>query len=297
MLHRRVLVCLLGLAIFSSAGFGAEIFPIGGPSSTEIGGNLPGYECSGTVWHTGLEKLFVVDDDGNVASMDADGTNVNSASLAGDLEGICVADPSSDFVYIGLENPDSILEYNIVTEAVTRTFDLTTWMTGPNNEGLEALTFVPDTGDSEGGLFYAGLQEDGKIYRFRLSIETSASLETVTHISTITPVAGRDDISGLHYDSDNEVLYAIFDSAGKLTAMEADGTVLDEWDLPDQEVGGIGHDQEGITMMGNHLYIAQDSGEFIDYTPFTPLPEPATIILAAAALPALLTRKCRRRRQ
>jgi uncharacterized protein YjiK len=110
-------------------------------------------------------------------------------------------------------------------------------------------------------------------------------------------VAGRDDISGLHYDSDNEVLYAIFDSAGKLTAMEADGTVLDEWDLPDQEVGGIGHDQEGITMMGNHLYIAQDSGEFIDYTPFTPLPEPATIILAAAALPALLKRKCRRRRQ
>ena len=48
-------------------------------------------------------------------------------------------------------------------------------MTGPSNLGLEALTFVPDDSHQEGGVFYAGLQSTGEIFRFVLSIKSSST--------------------------------------------------------------------------------------------------------------------------
>lgn len=290
MSRSSLLVCVSILVLLSSVGFAADPFPPGALPGTQIGGGLPsGYECSGALWHTRLDKLFTVHDGGTVSSMNTDGTGVYNWSLPGDLEGICAANPSSDFIYVGVENPDSIKEFNVTTSSVTRTFDLTPWMTGPSNSGLEALTFVPDAGDPEGGLFYAGLQSDGKIYSFRLPLVSNPSSTTVTHVSTITPVAGRTDISGLHYDVDRQVLYAVFDSANRLRAMEADGTFLVEWELP-------GSNQEGVTLAGNHLYIAEDygsSGEIVDYSPFTPVPEPTCLALLALGGLALLKRRSR----
>ena len=235
MYRTSLFVGLSVLVVSGSVGFADDPFPPGVLPGTPIGGGLPsGYECSGAVWHTGLDKLFTVDDGGMVSSMNAYGADVQNWSLPGDLEGICIAEPGSDFIYVGVEHPDSIKEFNLTTGLVSRTFDLTTWMTGlPNNSGLEALTFVPDAGDPEGGLFYAGLQRNGKIYSFRLPIASSPSSTAVTHVSTITPVVGRTDLSGLHYDVDNQVLYALFDSADRLRAMKADGSFLAEWkELP-----------------------------------------------------------------
>jgi hypothetical protein len=93
----------------------------------EIGSGLPaGYEPSGAVWHNQLNKLFTVWDNGLVSMMDYDGSNITNWSVAGDLEAICVADPYSDFVYVGVEGPDDgITEFNVQTEQATRFFDLT----------------------------------------------------------------------------------------------------------------------------------------------------------------------------
>ncbi len=237
-------------------------FPAEALPGTEISSNWPSnFEPSGAAWHTGLERLLVALDDGFVASMDLDGSNLTSWAVGGDLEGITVADPSSPFAYVGLENPDSILELNLNTGQVTRTFDLTSWMTGPSNLGLEALTFVPDPDSPEGGLFYAGLQYDGTIYSFRLPIASSSTATTVSYLSTFTPVGGRTDISGLHYDDRNEVLYAIFDISNRLRAMDANGTFLSEWTL-------AGQNQEGIAIAGDHLFITEDSGDVVRYEPF-----------------------------
>ena len=292
---RRLIVSLAAVAgSWLATPTMADPFPPVALPGVSIGSGLPsGYEPSGAVWHTDLGKFFTVDDGGRVSSMNSDGTSVFSWTLSGnpDLEGICVADASSDFIYVGVENPDSIAEFDIDTGSVTRTFDLTTWMTGPSNRGLEGLTFVPDAGNPEGGLFYAGLQNDGKIFTFELPITTSATSTTVTPVATIVPVAGRTDISGLHYDVDNEVLYASFDSVDKLRAMEADGTLLIEWDLP-------GSDQEGVALAGTTLFISEDTvnGDILKYAPFPAVPEPSTFLLSAVGLLSIgVCAWCRRR--
>ena len=248
--------------ITAVANVSALPFPPQSLPGVNIGLGLPsGYEPSGAVWHSRLNRLFVVDDNGRLTSMNADGTDTVHWNVPGDLEDIAVADPDSDFVYVGVEHPDSILEFNIVAGAVTRSFNLTTWMTGPSNSGLEALTFVPNANNAEGGLFYAGLQNDGRIYTFELPIASSASATNVTHVGTITPVAGQTDIAGMHYDAENDVLYAIFDGANQLRAMDATGTMLQEWTL-------AGNDQEGITFAGTDLFISEDSGRVVRYGSF-----------------------------
>jgi len=251
-----LLVALLVLTVHPARA--ADPWP-GVLPGTEIGQGLPAsYEPSGGAWHRRLNKFFTVSDSGIVSAMNANGTGITNWSVPGDLEGVAVADPASNFIYIGVEQPDSIREFNIVTGQVTRTFLLTTWMQGPDNSGLEALEFIPDPAHPEGGIFYAGLQDDGRIYRFSLPIRSSATSTTVTFLGTITPVAGRVDIAGLDYDREREILYAVFDDSNNLRAMHPDGSLIGEWVLP-------GNDQEGIAIHDCELFVAEDSGKVWRY--------------------------------
>jgi hypothetical protein len=185
--------------------------------------------------------------------MDQYGNKVETWSVPADLEGICVADPESDLVYLGVEDPDAIMEFNLVTGQVTRTFLLTDAMQGPANQGLEALTFVPDPDCPDGGFFYAGLQFTGEIFVFELPILSSLPSTNVKHVATLTPVAGRSDISGLDFDVETRILYALWDGAGCLRAMDTDCALIDEWLVP-------GNDQEGIAIQGCRAFVAEDVG-------------------------------------
>ena len=216
-----------------------------------------------------------------------DGTGLAFWPVTGDLEGICVADPASDFLYVGTEQPNQIKEFRISTGFVTRTFDLNPWMSGASGQGLEALTFVPDPGNAEGGTFYAGLQNDGSIYRFSLPILTSATSTIVSLLGSFNPVSGRSDLSGLDYDRAAGALYAIYDGPNLMRAMTTAGTFLKEWTLP-------GSSQEGIALRGSSLFIAEDSGDIVLYAPFQPVPEP-TCLLAAALMTATANAMRRRR--
>jgi hypothetical protein len=126
-------------------------------------------------------------------------------------------------------------------------------MTGPDNQGLEGLTFVNDAANPEGGLFYAALQDDGRIYVFDLPIVSSSTDSTVSHLDTFTPVPGRNDLSGLHYNALNDTLYGTYDGSNRITAMDTNGTLIKEWVLP-------GNDQEGVAIDHCELYIAEDVG-------------------------------------
>jgi hypothetical protein len=231
----------------------------------EIGSGLPaGYEPSGAVWHTQLYKLFTVWDNGMVSMMDYDGANITNWSVNGDLEGICVSDPNSDFIYVGLERPDDgIAEFNIATGQMTRFFNLTPWMQSADpNLGLEALTFVPDTTSLEGGYFYAGLQETGTIYIFELPIVSSSTDTTVTFIDSIHN--GLPGISGLDYNTESGLLYAMWRFLHQLRVMSLDGTILVGWDLPGDSQEGVAL-WAGLTPGQAQIFIAEDNGEVWRY--------------------------------
>ena len=215
-------------------------------------------EPSGAAWHSRLNELIVVSDSGLVWSIQPDGRKLTAWRVEGNLEGVAIADPDSDFIYLGTEDPDSIKEFDLRTGTVTRTFDLKETLKPEDpNKGLEALTYVPSK-TQQGGLFYVGLQEDGALYVFELPINTSDTSNLPRHVETIEPDVGLDELSGLHYQPDEDVLYAIYDKHDCLRAMRTDGTLVAEWKLPKNH-------QEGITVVGNDLYKAQDNGKVWRY--------------------------------
>ncbi len=241
---------LLAMAL-AEVGVGAvEPFPAELPG-VEIGGSLPlPFEPSGAVWHPTLDRWFVVDDGGTVVSMDANGVILDQWELSEDLEGICVADPSTSDVFIAVEFPYAILRLDTET-GTTQSFSLAAFFSGDPSKGIEALTFVPDAGHPQGGLFYAGLQEDGKIYVLELPIVSGLPTD-IFLIDVLTPVPNLTDLSGLHYDPQKDVLYAVFDSANLLLALDTSGALIHEWLLP-------GNDQEGVAVRGCDLLIAEDT--------------------------------------
>jgi hypothetical protein len=260
-----------GLDINADGTVGAPVStePQDFPSSVLPGisiGSLPSnYETSGLTWHEGMQKLFAVSDEGIVSMMNEDGSDLVHWTVPGDLEAITVADHTSNFVYIGVEHPDSILEFDVSTGQVTRTFSLTDWMTGSPNLGLEALAFVPDESHAEGGVFYAGLQQDGQIYRFELPVLSSQTSTDVLFIDTLTIEGGHPDLADLAYDPSSGLLLAMFDVIDRLKVLEKDGTLRKQWTVP-------GNQQEAIIYVGNKLFVGDDStGTISLYTPFESL--------------------------
>jgi hypothetical protein len=228
-------------------------------TSIEIGTNLTaGYEPSGAVWHERLELLFIVSDEGYITSLTKTDQVISEWYIGGDLEGITVADPETDLIYIGVENPDSIIEFDIHSGTATRTFLLTSIMTGASNQGLEALTFYPDEGSEEGGYFFAGLQADGYVYVFELPLLTSDTSTSISFERSFAPVAYT-DLSGMHYDVTHDILYLVYDGYNKLVSYSMIDDTFESWTL-------LGDNQEGFTIDDEcSMYVSEDDGNVKRY--------------------------------
>ncbi len=251
-------------------GPGVEIGRRGSP-----GGLEPGVEPSGVIWHTGLEILVVVGDEGSVNLLSGDGTspdaNWTQWSPGGDLEAIALPDPNAPMVYLGVEDPDAVVEFDLVRGAVTgREWDLSSVMTGKANRGLEALA----AGD---GVVFAGHQGTGEIFVFALLSQGEIELRSILSTSP-----ERTDLSGLHFDHATNSLFALYESGDLVRQMATDGSLIREFRVP-------GKDQEGVAVIGDCnsgravIYIAQDGGEvwrYPDYpvTCFRNQPNPAGVI-------------------
>ena len=273
-MQRGVILYLIMSACCIAAS--TDPFPPEALPAVSIGEFLPpDFEASGLVWHTRRQKLFLVSDNGFLASMTDQGTDVELWRISADLEAVTVAFPTSDFIYLGVEHPDSIYEFNITTRRVSRAFfNLTPWMDGPKNSRFgRRLTFCAVIRlTPEGGLFYAGLQETGPDFLFFACLSCPALVSTaVTFVGVIYPIQGVNNISDLYYTPCQDVLYAIYDSSNLLRAMTPDGSFLRQWELP-------GDSQEGITLKGSELYICEDNGQnggrVYRYAPFLVFPQP-----------------------
>ena len=250
---------LLACCASVAPGTSAQLAPWPAGAGVEIGhegqpGGLPaGFETSGAVWHPNRNSVVVVSDGGLVAELPAGGGPAHVWSLPGDLEAITLGDSPTSRVYVGVENPDSIVEFDLATGAPTGAqWNLTPWMTGPVNDGLEALACVD-------GVFFAGLQLDGTIFRFTLGPGGA-----VTFLGSSPSHRGRADLAGLDYEPCAGVLAAIHDTAHVIVEYDSSGAFLREYAL-------AGTDQEGVALMrgspgpATTIFVAQDTGELFRY--------------------------------
>ncbi len=247
----KILCLFIFFAVFPRLCSAADPWP--GGAGTTIATYL---DASGIVWHEARQSLFVVRNSGTLVEINSSGTELHTWAVAGDLEGVTLAE-NDRYLYIGIENPDSIVEFDLQTEALTgKSWNLTAWMASTDpNQGLEGLAY-------RNGLFRAGLQEDGKIYVFNVNLAVSGA---VSHVETVTPYAGHTDISGLDYNSDTGLTYAIFDSSNVLLELNSSNGTVHEYALP-------GTAQEGITFKTNCMsrvadaYVANDdTGSVVKY--------------------------------
>jgi hypothetical protein len=240
------------------------------------------YEPSGLAWNSVTNKLLTVCNTGQVTIMNLDGTEQDTTRMPSymDFEAITIVDPNTTKAFIGLENRDSILEYDWSERRLTgRTWDLTGVLTGADNQGLEGLTFVPNSyhpfaPSASGGLFYAGIQrppvpggavnDDYLIYAFDIDLSTSGRIINWWGIPVPagTPTS---DISDLFFSKDTGVLYVLYDGANRLIEMTPDGRVLADYsNVPVA-------DQEGVAVITNYpsetanIYLASDSTKLIGH--------------------------------
>lgn len=230
-------------------------------------------EPSGIVFSPGRGTLFVIDDEGTICELQLDGTLVKTKRInRADLEGITI-DPATGLLYAIKEHAKTILELDPDSFELLRQFPVETTpgthiSTGKHsNQGIEAITFIPDPDHPAGGTFFiAGkgwrtrhAKGVAAVYEINAPLhDTSGANRTAYMVRYFEP--GISDLSGLHYDNQLQQLLLISDNHDTLMLLTTDGEIQASYPLP-------GEQQEGITLdTDGYLYIAEDSGNIIKYT-------------------------------
>ncbi|KAI8928236.1 hypothetical protein BC831DRAFT_449049 [Entophlyctis helioformis] len=164
-------------------------------------------EPSDLAWQPLLNQLFLVSDNGQVLGLTVDPSGTTSAArsfrLKGlDLEAVAVVPSKPDVVYLGVERPPAIVEFNLTSESITASISISSFLdTDPppgaslqENQGLESLVFVPEPGNGSTGHFLVGRQQDARLFVFKTDTASPFALE---FIGAIDPVGPGKDLSAL----------------------------------------------------------------------------------------------------
>jgi uncharacterized protein YjiK len=236
-------------------------------------GTPPAFEPSGIVWDDFTGALWLVGDEGQIARMQDDGSAPSCWTLqAGlDLESVTVTGNSLK-VYLGVEYPPQILEYNssstVAPSATGKSWSLP-FPTGTVNasDGMEGMTWVPNgehpyVSSGSGGVFFASSQKNGTIYVFDVNLSSSGSTPVLR--GSFTPDSAQTDISDLYYSPKTHLLYVLYDTANVLRAIDVSTTsftIKATYSLPTTTT-----DQEGVTVLPTcpasttNIYLADDQG-------------------------------------
>ncbi len=260
LLHLVALGALLVTSILPAAA--ANSWP-----ASETGTNIsvvslppltPAFEPSGIEWHSGREQFVIVGDEGQVVTMNLDGSSANAWDLGSgfDLEGVAVADAQSSKVYLLDENTSSAWEFDLATGLLTgKSWSFADKLSEIDGSGAEALAYA-------NGSFYVGWQYDGDVYVYSADLTASGSQRFTQEIHM---TSGYTDIAGLTYNSDTGRLYALYDGLNLLEERSLEGTLLASYNVP-------GSNQEGIAFVNDcasstaTVTIAEDSGAVIRYS-------------------------------
>jgi len=242
------------------------------------GQNIPlkGFESSGTVYDPSTNLIYVVDDQGSIASLSLDGKNQRYVKIEKglDMEAIATLGNGSGYLYVGIERRKlcyfdkrsirkcdtkraQIWEIDIKTLKPTNrkwALDMKTGLT----KGLEGLTWIPNGSHpygtkASGGVFYASSQKNGHIYVYEIDFDAAPNTthRLVSNIDKFQPFKGyfNNDISDLYFDPNQKLLYALYDDKNKLVEINTSGkqhNIIKSYALP----GKSGH-SEGVTLLPN----------------------------------------------
>ncbi|PCJ51423.1 MAG: hypothetical protein COA79_26370 [Planctomycetota bacterium] len=230
-------------------------------------------EPSGICHHISRKSLIVVGDEGDICEMDYNGKILQKKHLFNsDFEGV-THNPSTGLIYIAVEGEEKIIEINPAGLTVTREFILSRQLNGETllkvgGQGIEAITFVPNSSHPHGGTFLVAnqsLQLDSKddisgIIEYEIPLNNKKVKKGFGKIiRVIQPYII--DLTGLYYEMSTKLIYVISESTNTLSCLSRAGILLNVQALPGQRQEGITFDSKG------YLYIAQDSGQIIKYKP------------------------------
>jgi hypothetical protein len=284
-----VLVCLFAVCRFAAASAwpasttGTQI-PLGNQSPDDTT-----FEASGAVWNPATSKLYVVDDEGWIASMSSTGSGVTYVDVQDGLDMESIATTGSgSYIYAGIEyftstTPPSSPQIRELSASTMTLSGKTWWLTMPadSSHGMEGLTWVkngdhPYSNDgASGGVFYASSQKDGAIYVFDVNL-SSGSNTPLNPIDHFTPDTSQTDISDLYFDPVQRILYVLYDTANQLIEIDTSTTAYQK--IATYTLPGTPTDQEGITLLPNcaagttTIYLACDASNQGVYS-FTGYPE------------------------
>jgi hypothetical protein len=242
--------------------------PVAGASDGQIEEwPLEGFdEPSAVVYHAARRTLFVVGDEGDIGEIDLSGQLLKSRNVGGDLEGV-TWDPSTGLLYAVREGHEILFEIDPEDLTLKRRFTIDRSFEGNANflqrggDGVEGITFRPDSDHPEGGRFFAVNQFDPPVL-----VELSVPIKTSTErFDTATIVSARAIESAplsdvLWYEPTRGFLItsALWRS---VYVTDAEGHRLRSVRIPGFMQEGIAAAPDGV------IVIVQDTGGLIKWTP------------------------------
>lgn len=246
-----------------------------GTNAFDIGSELPpGFEASGATYLPSIDAVATVSDNGQVAYVYLSGDlcflrDYNNNFY--DLEAVATG-PKVSPLFVANEWPPQIIEVDLDSGLMLRSWNVS--IPGVLNTGIESLTYIPL--NSTTGYFYVGDQYDGMIYifLFNYDIEVYRNGTLLEPVVTLDLVQGRDDLSGMHWDEYNSLLWCLFGDGNDVYTFSASRNItsdpnsnINNWILQSHFTDVPGLNQEGITMAGlsaQYLVISEDEETYYD---------------------------------
>lgn len=247
-------VLTLSLSFWSQSVLAAAAWPAD-TAGTNIAAGLNTYnsdfEASGAAYSSAYGYI-VNGDDGDLALLDAAGTVVqywSASRVGGDLEDVTITDTTTTdgLVYLANESGSKIEQFDLDTGYKTGLYWNLSGLTVDGGSGFEALAYVPANNApagwgsaTSGGFFLAASQAEAKIYVYNINTTVSGTVSSITNFAVTYT-----DVGALHYNTDTQLLYVVFDSDNKLKEYTLDGTIVNSYLLP------TSNSEEGVVVVPN----------------------------------------------
>jgi uncharacterized protein YjiK len=213
-------------------------------------------EPSGIAYHSQLERLYVVGDEGSLAELDLQGKRLQTFRIEEQIEDVAVS-PSGSLVLLS-EKRSELIFYDPASQKELKRFkvDAAAVLGEPPTDpaqGFEGLAFRPDPAQPGGGLYYLAHQHSpASVVALAFDPNTAPQTLGAAQVVTRWLLSTYKDLTAITYAPTVDRLLVISDAADRLLVVRPDGSVEVELPLPGQQQEGIALDPEGT------LWVADD---------------------------------------